>query len=100
MNVQNISFPASQISAGPTRYWFILDFVMFIVTAVVFRATTIDCKISRSGVLRCKAGGALGRRLSVNQEKNFLFTISDNTLHREVSQFISAYKFTFKETFF
>jgi hypothetical protein len=78
----------------------VLDSVMFIITAVVFRATSIDCKLSRGGVLRCKAGGALGRQLSVNQENNFLFTISDYTLHREVSEFISACKFTIKERFF
>jgi hypothetical protein len=73
---------------------------MFIVTAVVCPATAFDCKTSQSGVVWCKAGGGLGRRLSVNQEKKFLFTLSDNTLHREVSDFISPYKFTFKETFF
>jgi hypothetical protein len=41
------------------------------VTAVVCPATAIDCKTSWKGVLCWKAGGALGRRLSVKQKKEF-----------------------------
>jgi len=93
-------FPRFTDKRRPHPLWFLLDSVIFIVTAVICPATAIECKNSQMGVLRCKAGGALGRRLSGKQEKNFLFTISDNTLHREVSDFISPYKLTFKEKFF